>query len=195
MRTEEAPNAKSGIGLSFDAHGEPVQVELVRDSYLDGSLAVSAYVSDPESADFGEPWCGVTVNLGAPWQDGSTVLLDTNNMNEAMLSEVTRLGSFDGPVARSGYCSYPAFTFDDEVMENMRDMREFLAADHLSLSETRRLLHDALSNVYGERFTDELETGGHGRKCSLDETAKSARAAADALTGDSGHDGPDPVGR
>ncbi len=50
---------------------------------------------------------------------------------------------------RSGFCSYPAFTFDTEVMGNMRDLNEFASADHSSLAEMRGACHAALENVYG----------------------------------------------
>lgn len=38
---------KSGIEFSFDAFGYTQQVELVQESYADGNLAVTAYLSDP----------------------------------------------------------------------------------------------------------------------------------------------------
>ena len=60
---------------------------------------------------------------------------------------------------RSGFCSYPAFTFDTEVMDNMRDLNEFASADHMSLAEVRDTCRAALENVYGSEFTDALESG------------------------------------
>ena len=90
---------KSGIEFSFDAFGYTQQVELVQESYADGNLAVTAYLS------------------------------------------------------------YPAFTFDTEVMGNMRDLNEFVSADHSSLAEMRGACHAALENVYGSEFTDALESG------------------------------------
>lgn len=114
---------KSGIEFSFDAFGYTQQVELVRESYADGNLAVTAYLSDPTDESFGQPWSSVTVNFGSPLQQDATVFLDTNNMGEAMLSKISQLGAFTGQFMRSGFCSYPAFTFDTEVMGNMRDLR------------------------------------------------------------------------
>lgn len=116
---------KSGIEFSFDAFGYTQQVELVRESYADGNLAVTAYLSDPTDESFGQPWSSVTVNFGSPLQQDATVFLDTNNMGEAMLSKISQLGAFTGQFMRSGFCSYPAFTFDSEVMGNMRDLNEF----------------------------------------------------------------------
>lgn len=150
-------NAKPGIGFSFDFTGEPVQVELVRASYMDGALAVTAYLSDPKDESFGEPWGNVTVNLGSPAQQGATVFLDTNNMGEALLSKVVQLGAFTGEFLQSGFCSYPAFTFDAEVMENMRDMDEFAQADHMSFSDVRDACQQALENVYGGDFAEAPE--------------------------------------
>lgn len=123
---------KSGIEFSFDAFGYTQQVELVRESYADGNLAVTAYLSDPTDESFGQPWSSVTVNFGSPLQQDATVFLDTNNMGEAMLSKISQLGAFTGQFMHSGFCSYPAFTFDTEVMGNMRDLNEFASADHSS---------------------------------------------------------------
>ena len=128
---------KSGIEFSFDAFGYTQQVELVQESYADGNLAVTAYLSDPTDESFGQPWSSVTVNFGSPLQQDATVFLDTNNMGEAMLSKISQLGAFTGQFMRSGFCSYPAFTFDTEVMGNMRDLNEFVSADHSSLAEMR----------------------------------------------------------
>ena len=129
----ENDSEKSGIEFSFDAFGYTQQVELVQESYADGNLAVTAYLSDPTDESFGQPWSSVTVNFGSPLQQDATVFLDTNNMGEAMLSKISQLGAFTGQFMRSGFCSYPAFTFDTEVMDNMRDLNEFVSADHSSL--------------------------------------------------------------
>lgn len=99
---------KSGIEFSFDAFGYTQQVELVRESYADGNLAVTAYLSDPTDESFGQPWCSVTVNFGSPLQQDATVFLDTNNMGEAMLSKISQLGAFTGQFMHSGFCSYAA---------------------------------------------------------------------------------------
>lgn len=82
---------KSGIEFSFDAFGYTQQVELVQESYADGNLAVTAYLSDPTDESFGQPWSSVTVNFGSPLQQDATVFLDTNNMGEAMLSKISQL--------------------------------------------------------------------------------------------------------
>ena len=120
---------------------------------------MTAYLSDPTDESFGQPWSSVTVNFGSPLQQDATVFLDTNNMGEAMLSKISQLGAFTGQFMRSGFCSYPAFTFDTEVMDNMRDLNEFASADHMSLAEVRDTCHAALENVYGSEFTDALESG------------------------------------
>lgn len=78
---------KSGIEFSFDAFGYTQQIELVQESYADGNLAVTAYLSDPTDESFGQPWSSVTVNFGSPLQQDATVFLDTNNMGEAMHSK------------------------------------------------------------------------------------------------------------
>lgn len=120
---------------------------------------MTAYLSDPTDESFGQPWSSVTVNFGSPLQQDATVYLDTNNMGEAMLSKISQLGAFTGQFMRSGFCSYPAFTFDTEVMGNMRDLNEFASADHSSLAKMQDACHAALENVYGSEFTDALESG------------------------------------
>lgn len=120
---------------------------------------MTAYLSDPTDESFGQPWSSVTVNFGSPLQQDATVFLDTNNMGEAMLSKISQLGAFTGQFMRSGFCSYPVFTFDTEVMGNMRDLNEFASADHSSLAKMQDACHAALENVYGSEFTDALESG------------------------------------
>lgn len=116
---------------------------------------------EPDTIDpkWGMPWSSVTVNFGSPLQQDATVFLDTNNMGEAMLSKISQLGAFTGQFMRSGFCSYPAFTFDTEVMGNMRDLNEFASADHMSLAKMQDACHAALENIYGSEFTDALESG------------------------------------
>ena len=142
---------KSGIEFSFDAFGYTQQVELVQESYADGNLAVTAYLSDPTDESFGQPWSSVTVNFGSPLQQDATVFLDTNNMGEAMLSKISQLGAFTGQSMRSGFCSYPVFTFDTEVMGNMRDLNEFASADHSSLAKMQDACHAALEKRIRQR--------------------------------------------
>ena len=118
-----------GVTIAFDSHGETKQVELVRDCYTDnGKMAVLAYLSDPADEDFGELWADVTVNLDCAAQHDGTVLLDTNNMGKELLDEVMRLGAATGGSVRSGFCFYPVFAFDADVVRNMRDTEEFYEA-------------------------------------------------------------------
>ena len=128
---------------------------------MNGETAVLAYLSDPADESFGEPWGSVTVNLGSFLQDGATVLLDTNNMSRGLLEKVVGLGTLTGESARSGFCDYPAFTFDKEVMGNMRDTDGFLAAEHVSLSEVRDACRTALSTVYGADSTQVVAEEGY----------------------------------
>lgn len=177
MEPTQTTGGKTGVTIAFDFLGERHQVELVQERYRDGNLAVTAYTSDPASEDFASPWTGVTVNL--PWfeQEGATVLLDENNMSRAVFEKVAELGTFTGGYEFSGFCAYPLFTFDAEVMGNMRDMDEFLAADHVSPSEVHEACHEALVTVYGEKFTEALE-GGY----DLSGEARDMGAAKDGLS-------------
>lgn len=129
----EAARQKTGIEFTFGPLGSPVQVELVRTAYMGGALAVSALLSDPADEEFGEPWGSITVNLSSPLQEGATVLLDTNNMSRELLAKVNELGAPTGQREASGFCTYPAFTFDEGVLGNMRTPDEFHAAPHETL--------------------------------------------------------------
>lgn len=128
---------KAGVQFVFESYGRTRQVELVRESYhTGGETAVIAYLSDPAGDDYRERWGNVTVNLNSPLQDGSTVLLDINNMTKEFFLKVALLGTPTGAEVHSGFCLYPAFTFFDSIMDNMRDTGGFLAARHTSLSES-----------------------------------------------------------
>lgn len=119
---------KSGIQLGFRSRGGLTQqVELVRGSYENGETAVSALLSDPAEEDFGQLWSSITVDLDCELQNGATVLLDTNNMDDGLLRKVIGLGAPAGDYVRYGFCAYPAFTFDADVMGSMRDVDEFFA--------------------------------------------------------------------
>lgn len=111
--------------------GEKYKLELVCDSYLDnGSLYVGAYDVTPESDNFGERWADISVNLNNPCQNDRTVFLDMNNLyNPAIIEAIYGLGTVEGIVSHSGFCSYPAFTFDADVISQMRNTQEFMDAN------------------------------------------------------------------
>lgn len=111
--------------------GKNIKLELVCDSYLDnGSLYVGAYDVTPESDNFGERWADISVNLNNPRQNDRTVFLDMNNLyNPAIIEAIYGLGTVEGIVSHSGSCSYPAFTFDADVISQMRNTQEFMDAN------------------------------------------------------------------
>lgn len=106
-------------------------IQSVCDSYLDnGSLYVGAYDVTPESDNFGERWADISVNLNNPCQNDRTVFLDMNNLyNPAIIEAIYGLGTVEGIVSHSGFCSYPAFTFDADVISQMRNTQEFMDAN------------------------------------------------------------------
>lgn len=95
-----------------------------------GSLYVGAYDVTPESDNFGERWADISVNLNNPCQNDRTVFLDMNNLyNPAIIEAIYGLGTVEGIVSHSGFCSYPAFTFDADVISQMRNTQEFMDAN------------------------------------------------------------------
>ena len=122
---------KRGVTFDVENFGEKYKLELVCDSYLDnGSLYVGAYDVTPESDNFGERWADISVNLNNPCQNDRTVFLDMNNLyNPAIIEAIYGLGTVEGIVSHSGFCSYPAFTFDADVISQMRSSQEFMDAN------------------------------------------------------------------
>ena len=122
---------KRGVTFDVENFGEKYKLELVCDSYLDnGSLYVGAYDVTPESDNFGERWADISVNLNNPCQNDRTVFLDMNNLyNPAIIEAIYGLGTVEDIVSHSGSCSYPAFTFDADVISQMRNTQEFMDAN------------------------------------------------------------------
>lgn len=122
---------KHGVTFDVENFGEKYKLELVCDSYRDnGSLYVGAYDVTPESDNFGERWADISVNLNNPCQNDRTVFLDMNNLyNPAIIEAIYGLGTVEGIVSHSGSCSYPAFTFDADVISQMRNTQEFMDAN------------------------------------------------------------------
>ena len=53
-----------------------------------------------------------------------------NNLyNPAIIEAIYGLGTVEGIVSHSGFCSYPAFTFDADVISQMRNTQEFMDAN------------------------------------------------------------------
>ena len=124
-----------GVNVEFDSYGDRCQVELVRERYANGSLAVTAYVSDPYDEDFGDPWCSVSVNFRTVELEEGEIFLDANNMSKALLDGILPLGKFGIAQVRSGFCTYRSFKFDDEVIDSMRDLSSFKAGPWANLRD------------------------------------------------------------
>lgn len=128
---QEQEIMKRGVTFDVENFGEKYKLELVCDSYRDnGSLYVGAFDVTPESDNFGERWADISVNLNNPCQNDRTVFLDMNNLyNPAIIEAIYELGTVEGIVSHSGFCSYPAFTFDADVISQMRNTQEFTDAN------------------------------------------------------------------
>ena len=98
---------KSGIEFSFRCSDTPSRSSFVQESYADGNLAVTAYLSDPTDESFGQPWSSVTVNFGSPLQQDATVFPTTPITWEKRCLENLPVRAFTGQFMRSGFCSLP----------------------------------------------------------------------------------------
>lgn len=130
-----AGGTKKGVVIEIqpELFDEPVELELVRDSYAsDGGLGVQALKTEPDeySGLAGDMWAMVTVNLPfrSPDAPEGAVYIDQNNISNELFEAVSALGTFTGEEGFSGYCSYPEFVYDDKVLGEMRDWDEFDAA-------------------------------------------------------------------
>ncbi len=117
---------KTGIQIDF---GDD-KIELVKGAYEDGKLAIEAYdITDPEDDScYGEQWGDISVNLIAPLSEENAIYLDENNLGRRRVEIIAKLGRLTGNEEASGWCTYPEFVFDAEVLTNMRDIFEFTAA-------------------------------------------------------------------
>ena len=122
-RSSAAP--ERGVAIEFEEFGSMHHLELVRDAYQNGCLAVTAYDVEPDSRDFGEPYAGISTNLGAMFQDDETILVDSDMLDSRILATLEPLGHYTGEVATSGYNMYKALRLDEGVLSRMRDAREF----------------------------------------------------------------------
>lgn len=124
-------NGKKGVAVEIqpELFDEPVKLELVREAYADGSLAVQAYKAEPDEESLYGPdlWATVTVRLpfGSPDAPEGAVYIDQNNISNELFEAVSELGTFIGGEGFSGYCAYPEFVFDKEALAEMRDYDEF----------------------------------------------------------------------
>ncbi len=119
-------NKKTGVQIELG----DTKVELVRNSYANGRLAIQAYdITNAADDDYGFPWGNISVNLiHAPLSEENAIYLDENNLKPWRVEIIAKLGRFTGRKAESGWCAYPEFVFDDEVFENMRDDSELANA-------------------------------------------------------------------
>lgn len=121
MDDYSGPETKEGLRGMYHS---PQDVSAFSDPFC-GSVSVT-----PESDNFGERWADISVNLNNPCQNDRTVFLDMNNLyNPAIIEAIYGFGTVEGIVSHSGSCSYPAFTFDADVISQMRNTQEFMDAN------------------------------------------------------------------
>ena len=101
----------------IELYGRTWKLDLRKGKYMtNDDLAIEAF------SENGESFATLTVNLGWPLPD-NCAFIDTNNNGwaEKFLIE-NKIAKRDGPCASSGYCSYPLFVFNKEVLAGMAEL-------------------------------------------------------------------------
>lgn len=109
--------------LSDDC-GRPLSLRCLRATYdSNGAPAIVLWQCDEHGLLASEDeWCCATVNGVWP-QDGSVVVLDSNNMPKVLVEDLLASGHVTdtGMRARSGYCSYPVCELDRAWYDGLLD--------------------------------------------------------------------------
>lgn len=81
-----------------------------------GRLAVVVWIH--EETDFAEPWASLTVNLDRKFSKDGNAFIDVNNFPDAEeFIKANHLGQPTGYVAASGFCLYPEYKLDLEMID------------------------------------------------------------------------------
>ena len=98
---------------TVNAYGKAYKVRIEVEAYNSNNTLALELVTDE-----GEPFCSLTVNLPTHGADNETAYVDTNNCpwaEEFILAN--DIGYPTGDVATSGFCTYPLYHFDIDVLK------------------------------------------------------------------------------
>ena len=98
--------------------GETMNVMFQTSKYTYNGRPYIGLMSFDEEFEFWEPWCDVTVNLADATPDEGCVFIDTNNAPYiAGWLQEQKIGTPTGRFAPSGWCLYPEFRIDFDLVE------------------------------------------------------------------------------
>ena len=107
----------------YNAYGNNYKAFLEKGNYTsNGTLAIQMYV---EEEGFAMPWAMLTVNLTDKGATKDKAYIDTNNLGIEILEwlEVNGIATNTGKIGFSGFCVYPLYQFNKEVLDTMETMK------------------------------------------------------------------------
>lgn len=111
------PGNKDNKRLKFQHAGTTYYVKILVESYGDGNLAILLTCKDDELNNE-VPFAILTVNLPLVLEKWYS-FIDTNNLSDGVLKWLAdnKLAIPTGKYQRGGYCIYPLYCFDPEVLQ------------------------------------------------------------------------------
>ena len=106
--------------INLFKYGVNHPIELRKGQYYDnGNLAIRLITYEN---GYPEVWSDLTVNLNKI--DSDCAYIDINNNGEGILKwiEENNLGVFTREIESSGYCTYPKYKFNSDVLKNMEEI-------------------------------------------------------------------------
>ena len=110
---------------TLNKYGETYTIALRKGNYLsNGALAIEMVLITEEGE---EPWSRLTTNLDSNIYSvlgDNEQFIDTNNNGEDIIQwlEDNKIGTNGRFAMESGFCTYPLFRFDTNVLAQMKDM-------------------------------------------------------------------------
>lgn len=104
-------------------YGETYKIALMKGTYSSNETLAVEMVVVNDKGEMVEPWNMLTVNI-----DSSNVLandkrafIDTNNNGEEIIQwlEENKIATSKGVYGQSGWCSYPLYEFNGQVLNEM----------------------------------------------------------------------------
>lgn len=109
--------------LTLNKYGNTYNMTFTLDSYVDNGNLYVGLVTHEDG--YPEPWSDLTVNLGVKCK-AKCAFIDTNNNGDTIIEWLysNNLGHLTGRMKTSGFCTYPEFEFNMEMLCKYTDMDE-----------------------------------------------------------------------